>query len=112
MKIHAIFLVLLGSLLAGCASPDEEYGNTGMIIWGIASYAVTGYDTVKDSLMKHGYAAPGTTSSEFKAAIEKIEKINSVPADFDPGPNFATDHSYLFKYCLLYTSDVYKRQGW
>jgi hypothetical protein len=98
MKTHVIFLVLLGSLLVGCASPNEEYGNTGIIIWGIASYVVNGYDTVKDSLMKHGYAAPGTTSSEFKTAIEKIEKISSVPADFDPSPNFATDHSYLFKY--------------
>jgi hypothetical protein len=98
MKTHITILVLLGSLLGGCASPNEEYGDTGFIIWGIASYAVTGYDNVKDSLKKHGYAAPGTTSSDFKKAIEKIEKISSVPADFDPSPNFATDHSYLFKY--------------
>jgi len=98
MKTRAVFLVLLGSFLAGCGSPDEEYGDSGLIMWGIASFAVTGYDTVKSGLMKHGYAAPGTTYPDFEATIEKIEKNRSVPAEFGRSPNFTTDHSYLFKY--------------
>lgn len=48
--------------------------------------------------MKHCYAAPGTTYPEFEAAIEKIEKISSVPDEFGASPHFTTDHSYLFKY--------------
>lgn len=102
MKTRRFFLVLLGCVLAGCKSPDEEYGDFGILMLGVASYpisgAITGYDTVKSGLMKHVYAAPGTTCPDFEAAIEKTEKISSVPADFGPSPHFAADHSYLFKY--------------
>jgi hypothetical protein len=98
MKTHCLFLVLLGGLLAGCRSPNEEYGNFGILMFGVASCAVTGYDTVKTGLMKHVQAAPGTTLSDFEAAIEQTEKISSVPAGLGPSPNFTTDHSSLFKY--------------
>jgi hypothetical protein len=98
MKPLCLFLGLLGCLFAGCKSPDAEYGDFGIFMLGLASYPVTGYETVKSGLMKHVYAAPGTTYPDFEAAIEKVEKINSVPATFSSSPNFATDHSYLFRY--------------
>jgi hypothetical protein len=97
MKTHAILLVLLGSLIVGCNSPAPTNADI-IFLWVIPGAAYTGYDTVKDSLMKHGYAAPGTTSSDFEAGIEKVEQIPSVSADFFPSPHFAADHSYLFKY--------------
>jgi hypothetical protein len=97
MKTHAILLALSGSLLVGCDSPAPTNADI-IFLWVIPGLAYTGYDTAKDSMMKHGYAAPGTTFSNFEAAIEKAEQITSVPADFCPGPNFAADHSYLFKY--------------
>lgn len=111
MKAHYAFLVLLGCcvfiillccILPGCDSPKEEPGEFQMLMVGVASYPVTGaingYDTVKDGLMKHVYAAPGTTCLDFEAAIEKIEKIRSVPEEFGRSPNFTADHSYLFRY--------------
>jgi hypothetical protein len=98
MKTNCIFLVLLGCLLAGCGSPDKDYGDFTLLMWGVTSYAVTGYDTVKSGLMKHSYAAPGTAYPDFEAAIKKTEKISSVPAEFRPSPNCFADHSFLFKY--------------
>jgi hypothetical protein len=97
MKTQAILLVLLASLLVGCDSPAPTNAEI-IFLWVIPGVAYTGYATAKDSLMKHGYAAPGTTFSDFEAAIKKAEQIPSVPADFSPGPHFAADHSYLFKY--------------
>ena len=102
MKTTRCLLILLGGLLAGCSSPDEEYGDFGLLMFGLAAYpitgAITGYDTVKSGLMKHVQAAPDTTLPDFEAAIEKAEKISSVPAEFGPSPNFTADHSSLFKY--------------
>ncbi len=95
MRIHCLFLAFLGCALAGCGSTREE---SSMLMWGLASYPVTGYEAVKDGLMKHCYAKPGTSYPEFAAAIEKIEKVSSVPAEFGPSPRFTADHSYLFKY--------------
>jgi hypothetical protein len=105
-KTHGIAIsLLLGvltCLLAGCKSPDAEYGDFGILMFGLASYPITGvvngYDTAKSGLMPHVHAAPGTTCADFQAAICKAEKINSVPAEFGPGPTFATDHIYLFRY--------------
>ncbi len=109
MKTHRLFLVFLGCVLAGCTSSDNNpYG----ITWGIATVAYTGYDAVKCGLMKHGYAAPGTTYPEFEAAIEKIEKISFVDPEFSPSPNCITDDAFLFKYegrkAIYYGRFVYK----
>jgi hypothetical protein len=102
MKTHCVFLVLLGGLLAGCKSPDEEYGDFGILMFGLAAFpvsgAVTGYETVQRGLMRHVYAAPGSTCPDFEAVIKKAEKISAVPAEFGRSPNFAADHSYLFRY--------------
>lgn len=102
MKPYCLFLGLLGCLLAGCKSPDAESGDFGILMFGLASYPVTGavngYETVKSGLMKRVYAAPGAICSDFEAAIEKAEKINSVPAVLSASPNFAANHSYLFRY--------------
>lgn len=95
MKAHCFFLAFLGCALAGCGSAGEE-GST--LVWGLASYPVTGYETIKEGLMKHCFAAPGTPYPEFEAAIEKIERVSSLAAEFGASPHFTTDHSYLFKY--------------
>jgi len=94
MKTDCLFLVFLGCVLAGCASPDNPYGFT----WAVATVAVTGYDDARSGLMKHVYAAPGTTLPDFETAIEKTEKISFVNPRIGPSPTFTTDHAFLFKY--------------
>jgi hypothetical protein len=64
----------------------------------VATVAYTSYDAAKCGVMKHVYAAPGATYPAFVTVIEKTEKITSVSPEFNPGPNCATDHAFLFKY--------------
>jgi hypothetical protein len=97
MKIHFIFPALLACFLAGCDSPHPNNFDI-LFKWVIPGTFYTGYDSVKTGLMKHVYAAPGTSYPEFEAEIEAVEKINQVPAVPDAGPHFAADHVYLFQY--------------